>query len=115
MSFNTDFAAAAAPDVLEVFGDEITHRPLGDDANDAAVTAVVTWDSPAENSDGGKGTRVSGRLDVAGGLAVDVRDQWVIGSETYQTMTVGEAQGGLRLVTIQRTTIERRTKARNVL
>ena len=115
MSFNTDFAAAAAPDLLESFGDTVTHRPLGDDANDAAVVAMVAWDDPAEHADGGKGTNLAGRLDVAGELTVDVRDQWVIDGRLYQTVEVGEPQGGLRRVMIRRTTSERRTRAREVL
>lgn len=114
MPFNEDFAAAAAPDELECFGDEITHRPLGHDGNDAAVAAIVEWEQPAENSDGGVGNKLKGRLDVAGELAVDPTDQWVIDGELYQTLKVGNPQGGLRPVWIQRTTIQRRASARAV-
>lgn len=115
MPFNDDFAAAAAPDHLEEFGDQITHRPFSDDANDSAVVAIVVWDPPVEDAQPGKGTRLTGKLEVAGDLACDVSDQWVIDDVLYQTVTVGEPQGGLRTITIQRTTTQRRTKGRPVL
>lgn len=97
------------------FAEEVTHRPLGDDARDAAVIANVVWEQTAENQDGGVGNRLKGQLDVAGELAVDPTDRWVIDGEEYQTLTVGNPQGGLRQVTVQRITTQRRTKARSVL
>lgn len=97
------------------FAEEVTHRPLGDDARDAAVIANVVWEEPVTNADGGKGQLLRGRLDVAGSLAVGPTDQWVIDGRLYQTRVVGEPQGGLRPVLVQRITTERRTKARGVL
>ena len=114
----SDLIAADASAVFlntEDFAETVTHRPLGNDGDDVAVTAIVVWDKAGENGDGGKGTKLSGRLDVAGSLAVAETDQWVVGGVLYQTLSIGEPQGGLRMVMIQRTKIERRTKARNVL
>lgn len=96
----------------EHFAETVTHRPLGDDAFDAAVVANVVWEEPAENADGGQGQKLRGRLDVPSCLALDVRDQWLIEGRLYQTRLVGEAQGGLQAVLVQRTTIQRRGSAR---
>lgn len=97
------------------FAEQVTHRPLGDDAGDVAVVANVVWKDPADNPDGGTGQKLEGTLDVAGSLTLDERDQWVIGGVLYQTRLVGEPQGGLRRVMIQRTKIQRRASARATL
>ena len=96
------------------FAEEVTHRPLGDDARDAAVIANVVWEEPQENAEGGQGQKLRGRLDVAATLTIEPADQWVIDGRLYQTRIVGEPQGGLRPVMVQRTTIQRRTSARSV-
>lgn len=96
------------------FADSITHRPLRNAANDHAVTAVVSYEDPQPEHDGGVGKLVRGKLEIAASVAVTDQDQWVIDGTVWQTSEngVGEAQAGMRRILIQRTSIERRTGGR---
>lgn len=112
---DTDFSTDAAGDHLAVFGETVTHRPLGVAANDASITAIFDEREPERDQRGGRQVIRKGMLLVASSVSANVADQWVIRTLVWETLAVGTAVAGLIEVTVTRTEDETRTGPRTVL
>lgn len=93
-----DQIAADVADVLlntEEHAESVTHRPLGNAAADAAVTAVVQFDEPQIEHDRGRKVLQRGVLFVADSLALAETDRWRIRGKFYDIERIGVAEAGL--------------------
>lgn len=98
-SFDDDFEADAWPDLLAEFGVSITHRPLGDPANDVSTTAIVSESEPQDVRDGGRHARRSATIQLDNSVdGVTTRSQFVVGSEVWDATTPPQRERGGRVV-----------------
>lgn len=107
-TFDTDFATDGWADLLDEFGESVTHRPLGNSSNDVAATAIFSEAEAARLDEAGYRTLRRGSLQVPSGTSVDVSDQWLIRSELWHTESLGVLFGGRRVLSVKRETEERR-------
>ena len=82
-TFDDDFEASAWPDLKGEFGESVTHRPLGNPANDEPITAVFTERAGSLQTDRGRGTRRSGEVRVDDTVSVTEESKFVIGSTVW--------------------------------
>ena len=89
-------------------GRSVTHRPLGDSANDASVTVLFDEMNSTRDDEAGLRTTRKATLYVSTSLSVDESDQWLDGSELWHTESLGARDGSQRAVYVKRETEERR-------
>lgn len=104
MSFDADFQATAAGDLLASLGGEVARWPAGDGDAAEAVTAVWEPDQLASGHEGMTGVRytLSGVLTIDSTQAVARDDLWSVGGETFRVDSIGDAVAGLRPVRLKR-------------
>lgn len=87
------------------FAESITHRPAGVSANDTARTVVFIEDSRVKIEDHPKGKRYvrNATIRIASSVTVTKKDEWIVNSETWQTVADGRDIDGMKQVLVTRT------------
>ena len=103
-AFDTRFAAAALPALMDEHGQAVEQWPRGSEGAKRSVDAMWSPDLSPERdaSQDGERTTLGGSLQVAESVDCHGEDVWVIDEERYATLTVSEAHGGVRTVTVTR-------------
>lgn len=93
------------------FAEDVTHRPLGNAANDQAITVSWVEQAPERSTVRGEETVRRVELDVAASLSVDGSDLWIKDSETWAVKAIQGEAGGLRRIILERHDTETRSRA----
>lgn len=102
------FAEIATPLLQQQLGESVDHWPLGEEADEAAVTAIVDLTEEDEDqakeisSKTGRQIKRRGRLEVPSSLTLDDRDLWLVRGELWRTLRIRGRHADLATVEIQR-------------
>lgn len=93
-AFATEFLADALPDLIDEFGESVTHRPLNDSTDDATVTVIFREMEPIDLRDRGVGIKRRAKLTCDSDVSASVRDRWKRGDDWWEAVRVSQPMGG---------------------
>lgn len=96
------------------WGDDVTRLREGVNGT-TTVTAVIAWETAEEQRDKGRGSKQRGSLHMASDATFSLSDRWLIGGRYYATISVGEPEYGMQVVSIAGVTKDLRTGSRGVM
>ena len=92
-AFDAEFASEVVPDLLDEFGETITHYPNG--GAGVSVTAIVTWDTPVMDESTGKAQSNTGSCSVNDSVAITEKDSFDLQGQNYQVTWVRPSRHGM--------------------
>lgn len=100
--FSTLFSAVARPHLLHHHGETVTRYPLGVEASAASVTGIFNEEEPEKSTGNAEEVIRKGTLRVSDSTSLDLKDQWLIRSERWQTAAKRSAVAGFVVLELWR-------------
>ena len=94
--FADDFIESGIGDLFTEFADSMTRYIAGDANSSESVTAIWTEEKSDKDTSRGEENVRTGTLLIRDTQAALTTDRWLIDGETWETISVGKAPGGMK-------------------